>query len=42
MQTMADTEALGERLRGHVITPDDPVYEEARRVWNGMIASTPP
>ena len=41
MQTMADTEALGERLRGHVITPDDPVYEEARRVWNGMIDKHP-
>jgi FAD/FMN-containing dehydrogenase len=33
--------ALAERLAGHVIAPDHPEYETARRVWNGMIDKLP-
>jgi len=32
---------LGTRLRGDLIRPDDPVYGEARQVWNGMIDRRP-
>ncbi len=32
---------LAERLRGHVIGPDHPEYDAARRVWNGMIDRRP-
>ena len=28
-------------IRGKVITPEDPGYEEARRIWNGMIDRHP-
>jgi FAD/FMN-containing dehydrogenase len=33
--------ALAERLAGEVIAPDHPGYEQARRVWNGMIDKRP-
>jgi FAD/FMN-containing dehydrogenase len=33
--------ALAERLTGEVITPEDPAYESARQVWNGMIDKRP-
>jgi FAD/FMN-containing dehydrogenase len=32
---------LAERLSGEVIGPDHPAYDEARRVWNGMIDRRP-
>ena len=32
---------LAAALRGQVIRPDDPAYDEARRVWNGMIDKYP-
>jgi FAD/FMN-containing dehydrogenase len=32
---------LAERLKGDVIDPDDPRYDDARRVWNGMIDRRP-
>ena len=32
---------LAERLTGAVIGPDHPEYDEARRVWNGMIDRRP-
>jgi FAD/FMN-containing dehydrogenase len=33
--------ALAERLTGHVIAPDHPDYDAARRLWNGMIDKRP-
>jgi FAD/FMN-containing dehydrogenase len=33
--------ALGERLSGHVIAPDQREYDSARRLWNGMIDKRP-
>jgi hypothetical protein len=32
---------LGGRLQGSLIEPQDPLYEEARAVWNGMIDLRP-
>lgn len=32
---------LGERLRGSLLLPSDPDYDEARSVWNGMINRYP-
>ncbi|NLG48985.1 MAG: FAD-binding oxidoreductase [Chloroflexi bacterium] len=32
---------FGERLRGELIHPGDPNYEQARRVWNGLIDRRP-
>jgi FAD/FMN-containing dehydrogenase len=42
--TALDKEAVGSlagRLRGELIRPDDPGYDQARRVWNGMIDRYP-
>lgn len=33
--------ALKSKLRGEVIEPDDALYEEARKVYNGMIDRRP-
>src|SRR5688572_33474736 len=33
--------ALADRVAGSVIRPDDEAYEEARRVYNGMIDARP-
>lgn len=33
--------ALGDRLRGTVVTPDDPSYDRARAVWNGTVDRRP-
>ena len=32
---------LAKQLRGEVVRPGDPAYDEARRVWNGMIDRRP-
>lgn len=37
----ADTRQFGERLRGTLIEPGHPDYDEARRVYNGMIDRHP-
>jgi FAD/FMN-containing dehydrogenase len=39
--TVLDPAALAERLAGEVIAPGHPEYEQARRVWNGMIDKRP-
>jgi FAD/FMN-containing dehydrogenase len=45
MSQLAIDDATIDRLRsgvgGEVVTPEDPAYEEARRVWNGMIDRHP-
>lgn len=33
--------ALGETLRGRVLTSDDAEYGDARQIWNGMIDRRP-
>lgn len=37
----ADIRSLRERVRGAVIAPDEPGYDEARRAWNGLIDRRP-
>jgi FAD/FMN-containing dehydrogenase len=32
---------LQQRLHGNIILPEDPIYEDARRVWNGMVDKRP-
>jgi hypothetical protein len=34
-------EAFRARLRGQVLTPDEPGYDDARRVWNAMVDKRP-
>jgi FAD/FMN-containing dehydrogenase len=33
--------SLRDTIKGQVIAPEDPEYEEARRVWNGVIETRP-
>lgn len=37
----ADPARLRQRLRGHVVLPKDDAYQDARRVWNGMVDRRP-
>lgn len=39
--TVDHTGELRDRLHGSVVTPDDPDYDDARRVWNGAIDRRP-
>ncbi len=34
-------DTLGEEVEGTIVLPGDPAYDEARRVWNGMIDRRP-
>ena len=37
----SEVASLGQRLRGQVLARGEPGFDEARRVWNGMIDKTP-
>ena len=39
--TGTDAETLRPMLRGTLLTPDDPGYDEARRLWNAVIDRRP-
>jgi len=44
VEVQLDTQAvagLTERLRGAVVAPGDPAYDEARSIWNGLIDRRP-
>jgi FAD/FMN-containing dehydrogenase len=41
MMATATVDRLRERVRGETITPEDPAYEDARRVYNAMIDRRP-
>jgi FAD/FMN-containing dehydrogenase len=44
MQGMTDPKAIdlfSQKLRGRLVRPEDARYDEARRVWNGMIDKRP-
>src|SRR6058998_2313446 len=41
MPTTLETTALAERFRGSLIRAEDPSYDEARSIWNGMIDKHP-
>jgi hypothetical protein len=36
-QTSKAEETLKRSIKGSVLVPDDPGYEEARQIWNAMI-----
>jgi FAD/FMN-containing dehydrogenase len=40
-RTIDTAAALAERMKGRVVGPDHPEYDQARRVWNGMIDRYP-
>lgn len=39
--TQETVEAFRQRLRGHLLLPMDEGFEEATRLWNGMVEKTP-
>ena len=41
MQTSKVREELKDSIKGRVLVPDDPDYEEARQIWNAMIDRRP-
>jgi FAD/FMN-containing dehydrogenase len=44
IEAQVDTQAVGalkERVRGQVLMPGDPQYDEARSIWNGLIDRRP-
>jgi len=41
MSHRLDVTALQDRFRGQLLTPDDANYENARRIWNGVIDRHP-
>jgi hypothetical protein len=38
---MVVLDSLRHRLRGELITPEPPLYDSRRRLWNGMIDKRP-
>jgi hypothetical protein len=38
---MVPLDSLRDRLRGELITPESPLYDSGRRLWNGMIDKRP-
>lgn len=38
---ISDIERLRRTIRGELVLPDDPGYDQARRVWNGMVDRRP-
>ena len=34
-------EGLKNKVKGHVVLPDDPHYDEVREIWNAMIDRRP-
>src|SRR5260221_10618805 len=36
-----DIAQLKQTIRGELVVPGDPSYEQARRVWNGMVDKRP-
>lgn len=36
-----EVNAFRARLQGELLTPDQPAYEEARKIWNAMIERKP-
>ena len=40
-QTLQASEGLKGTLKGSILVPDDPGYEEARQIWNAMIDRRP-
>ncbi|HKD83680.1 MAG TPA: FAD-binding oxidoreductase [Terriglobales bacterium] len=41
VQVKMDADSLQSKIKGAVITPDDPGYDDARRVWNAMVDKRP-
>ena len=41
MAVQLDADKLRNKIKGAVIAPDDPGYDDARRVWNAMIDKRP-
>src|SRR4029450_932191 len=41
MLQVPDSARLRQAIRGELVVPDHPGYDQARRVWNGMIDKRP-
>jgi FAD/FMN-containing dehydrogenase len=41
MLHVPDSARLRQTIRGELVVPDDPGYDQARRVWNGMVDKRP-
>jgi len=41
MTTQMLKEKLGALIKGNVVVPDNPGYEQARQIWNAMIDRRP-
>jgi hypothetical protein len=41
LAALAEWSQLGNQLRGELVLPTDAAYDDARRVWNGLIDKRP-